>query len=190
MKSRPLLPGTREAPTLDTDRLRLRGHVASDLEVCTKMWATPEVTRFIGGRPFTKEETWSKILRYAGHWSLLGFGYWVITEKAGSRFVGEVGFADFQREIDPPLDGPELGFALAPWAHGQGFATEAVLAAHAWLAMRCGTIRTSAIIDPGHTASVRVIEKCGYRELRRAAYKGSPTVVYERDVPRNDVEPQ
>jgi RimJ/RimL family protein N-acetyltransferase len=182
-----MLGGVREAPTLDTDRLRLRAHRADDLHDCAEMWADPEVTRFIGGRPFTKEETWTKILRYAGHWSLLGYGYWVITDKAKSRFVGEVGFADFKREIDPPLDGPELGFALARWAHRQGFATEAVLAAHAWLTMRCGAVRTSCLIDPGHTASVRVVEKCGYRELRRATYKGSPTVVFERDVPRNDV---
>jgi len=179
--------GGSNAPTLDTERLRLRGHRAEDLEECAKMWADPEVVRFIGGRPFTREETWTKILRYAGHWSLLGFGYWVITDKEKNRFVGEVGFADFKREIKPPLDGPELGFALASWAHGQGFATEAVLAAHAWLAMRCGPIRTSALIDPGHSASIRVIEKCGYRELRRATYKESPTIIFERDVPRNDV---
>ena len=67
-------------------------------------------------------------------------------------------------------------------------ATEAVLAAHAWLAMRCGAIRTSALIDLNHKASMRVVEKCGYRELRRATYKDSETVIFERDVPRNDVE--
>ena len=53
--------------------------------------------------------------------------------------------------------------------------------------MRVGTTRTSALIDPGHTASMRVVEKCGYRELSRTKYKGSPTIVFERDVPRNDV---
>ncbi len=182
-------PDNPNIPTLDTDRLRLRGHRADDLEDCAAMWAFPEVVRFIGGRPFTKEETWTKILRCAGHWALLGFGYWVITDKEKNRFVGEVGFADFKRAIVPPLDGPELGFALAPWAHGRGFATEAVLAAHAWLAMRCGPIRTSAIVDPAHTASIRVLEKCGYRELRRTTYKESATIIFEHDVPRNDVTP-
>src|SRR5215213_951793 len=46
--------GGSNAPTLDTERLRLRGHRAEDLEECAKMWADPEVVRFIGGRPFTR----------------------------------------------------------------------------------------------------------------------------------------
>jgi hypothetical protein len=34
---------------------------------------------------------------YIGHWALMGFGYWVIEEKATGEFVGDVGFADFKR---------------------------------------------------------------------------------------------
>ena len=38
-----------------------------------------------------------------GLWSLLGFGYWAIEEKAAGGFVGELGFADFKRDIEPSL---------------------------------------------------------------------------------------
>jgi RimJ/RimL family protein N-acetyltransferase len=36
------------------------------------------------------------------------------------------------------------------------------------------------IIDPPNLASIRVAEKCGYRELARTTYKGGPALVLER----------
>lgn len=87
------------------------------------------MTRFIGGKPSTVQEVWFRLLRYAGHWSIMGFGFWVAREKTSGRFVGELGFAEQKRGIEGAGDGPELGYALAPWCYGQGFATEAVRAA-------------------------------------------------------------
>jgi RimJ/RimL family protein N-acetyltransferase len=168
-------------PAIDTARLELRGHGLADLDDSAAMWSDPEVTRHIGGRPSTREEVWARLLRYVGHWALLGYGYWVVRARGSGRFVGEVGFADFRRDLDPPLDGtPEIGWALARWAHGQGYATEAVGAAVAWHAARFGPTRTVCLIAPANAASIRVAEKCGYRELRRTTYKDAPTIVFAR----------
>lgn len=169
------------APTLETERLVLRAHRLDDFEGCLALWTDPDVTRFIGGKPSTREEVWARILRYVGHWSLLGFGYWVIAEKATGGFVGEVGFADFRREIEPSLtDTPEIGWALLPSAHGKGYATEAARAAIAWGERHFGPIRTACIIAPDNEPSIRVAQKCGYRELQRTTYKGNPTVMFVR----------
>lgn len=168
-------------PVLETPRLTLRGHRRDDFSDCTAMWGDPAVTRFIGGRPSTAEEVWTRLLRYVGHWALLGFGYWVVVDKATGRFVGEVGFADFKREIEPPLDGaPEIGWALAPWAHGRGYATEAVRCAVAWGETRFGAQRTVCLISPENVASIRVAQKCGYSEMARTRYKGEPTLLFAR----------
>ena len=79
------------------------------------MWADAGVTRFISGRPFTREECWARLLRYAGLWPTLGFGYWAIEDKAEGRFLGEAGFADFKRDMTPSIEGlPEAGWVLAP----------------------------------------------------------------------------
>jgi RimJ/RimL family protein N-acetyltransferase len=100
--------------------------------------------------------------------------------------VGEVGLADFRRDVTPPLgDAPEAGWVLAPWAHGRGFATEAVGAVLAWsdaaLAAAGGPgRRTVCLIAPENAASVRVAEKCGYQEAARAAYRGAETLVFAR----------
>jgi RimJ/RimL family protein N-acetyltransferase len=166
---------------IGTDRLRLRRHRLDDLGDCAAMWADPAVTRHIGGRPFSAEEVWTKILRYAGLWSLLGFGYWAIEERSSGRFVGEVGFADFKRAIVPSFDGaPEIGWALAAWAHGAGFATEAVGAAVAWGAAHFGAARTVCLIHPDNEASIRVAARCGYREFARTTYQDRPTILFQR----------
>ena len=176
------LPSVETIPVIETDRLILRGHRADDFTDSLALWTDPEVTRFIGGRPSTQEEVWSRLLRYVGHWSLLGFGYWVISEKETDRFVGEVGFANFRRVIEPSLDDiPEIGCALAPHSHGKGYATEAARAAIAWGDAHFGYVRTACIIAPENGPSIRVAEKCGYREFQRTTYKDQPTIMFVRE---------
>jgi RimJ/RimL family protein N-acetyltransferase len=172
---------TREVPTLETDRLVLRGHRPDDLDDCAAMWGDPMVTRFIGGRPFSREEVWMKLLRNVGHWSLFGFGLLVVREKASGAFVGEVGMAEFKRDIEPSFVGtPEIGWVLAPHAHKRGFATEAVRCVLAWFAAEFDSMRTVCLIDEGNASSMRVAAKCGYRERTRTMFKGQPVVILER----------
>jgi len=170
-----------DIPVLETARLRLRPHGLADFAGCAAMWADPAVVRYIGGVPSTEPQSWSRLLGYRGHWSLLGFGYWAVEEKETGEYVGELGFADFKRGFDASLAGvPELGWAFVARRHGRGYATEAVRAASAWGDRRFGAARTVCLIDPENLASIRVAQKCGYRELRRAVYKDAPTIIFER----------
>jgi RimJ/RimL family protein N-acetyltransferase len=171
--------------TLHTARLTLRPHATTDLDDCLALWTDPVVTRFTSGRPSTREETWGRILRYAGHWSLHGYGFWVAEETVTGRYAGEVGMMDFKRGVDEPTFGrsPEAGWVLAPWAHGKGFATEAVQAALAWYEQRFGASRTVCMIQDGNDASVRVAAKCGYREYAKVTYQSHPLTLFERAAP-------
>jgi RimJ/RimL family protein N-acetyltransferase len=173
---------TVEVPILETERLRLRGHRLDDFTDCAAMWADPKVTRHIGGKPFTEEESWTRLLRYIGHWWLLGFGYWVAEEKLTGSFVGEIGFADYKRNIKPSLKGvPEIGWVFASQAHGRGYATEAARMAVAWGDAHFQSARTACIIDPDNLPSIRVAMKCGYRQLQLTTYKGEPTTMFVRE---------
>jgi RimJ/RimL family protein N-acetyltransferase len=165
-----------DAPRFETDRLLLRPPTPEDLDDAAAMWGDPQVVRFVGQRTFSREETWRKLLAYAGHWALFGWGYFVARERTSGRFVGEVGFADFKRSIDPSLEGmAEAGWVLSPWAHGRGLATEAVSAALRWLGRPA-----VCIIDPGNVASLRVAAKCGFEEWTRTSYHDHTTVVLRR----------
>src|SRR5947209_1697397 len=169
-------------PVLETPRLTMRGHRIDDFNPLCAMWADPIVTRHIGGKPFTREESWARLLRYAGHWALLGFGFWAVEEKATGSFVGEVGFADFKRDIEPALEEvPETGWAFSSHVHGKGYAAEAVSAALVWGELHLKSKQTKCVIHPDNVASLRVAAKCGYREQRRTTYKGQPAILFSRE---------
>jgi RimJ/RimL family protein N-acetyltransferase len=145
------------------------------------MWSDPLVTRHIGGKPFTEQQTWARILSYIGHWSLMDFGYWAIEERSTAIFIGELGFADFKRNIDPALHGiPELGWALASQVHGKGYATEAVRAVLSWGDKRFDSGQAVCIISPENIPSIRVAEKCGFQKYQDTTYNGVPTSLFMR----------
>ena len=171
-------------PVIETERAVIRPYRLSDFDAHVTLWADPQVTRYIGGRPFTREESWDRYLRVAGLWPVLGFGFWAVEERASGRLVGNAGFHDLKRRIEPSIEGlPEAGWALLPEMHGKGFATEVVAAIHRWSDATLPHDRTVAIVDPGNTASLRVAKKCGYRELLTTLYRGAPTVLLERRAP-------
>jgi RimJ/RimL family protein N-acetyltransferase len=173
--------GTPGTPVLQTARLTLRGHRRDDLKDCIAMWSNPAVTRYIGGRAFTPEEVWTRVLRYVGHWSMLGFGYWLVSETATGAFVGEVGFANFERDLTPSLgEAPEAGWIVTPEARGRGYALEAIGAAHGWINDVFGARRTVCMIDHDNVISQGIAAKCGYRAWVEASYHGTPVALYER----------
>lgn len=169
-------------PTVETERLRLRGHTVADFEESCLMWGDPEVVRQIRPSPFTREEVWSRLLRHAGMWALAGYGTWVVEEKQSGRFVGEVGFLNYRRELQPAVETtiPEMGWVLARHAQGKGYATEAVRGALAWGDQHFGAGSSFCIITPENTVSIRVASKCGYRERGTVSYKGSSLLLFGR----------
>lgn len=170
------------APTLETDRLILRGHGLGDFDDLARMRADPEVSRFIGGVN-TPEEVWARLLRYAGHWRLLGFGFWAVCERASGAYVGDVGLMDARRPLPASFgDVPEVGWALASGWQGKGFAGEAVQAALAWSDRHLDAARTVCIIDPDNAASLALAARCGFHEYGRADYHGE-IVMLERPTP-------
>lgn len=169
------------APRIETDRLTLRTHTPGDLPVCTVMWSDADVVRYIGGRPFSREEVWARLLRYAGMWAVMGHGFWAIEEKASGKLIGEVGIMEARRDIEPSFEGePEVGWALMPAAHGKGYAAEAVGAALAWGDKHVEAPKFVCIISPENTPSIKLAQKFGFRERVRTTYHGSPTVQFER----------
>jgi RimJ/RimL family protein N-acetyltransferase len=145
------------------------------------MWRDPVVVKYFAGTPSTPEECWTRLLRYAGLWAVVGFGYWRIRERDSGRFIGEIGLADFGRDITPSLVGyPEAGWVMASWAHGRGFAREAAEAVFAWADDALGAERTVCLIDPDNAASLALAAKLGFQAFAEARYKGRDSVLLER----------
>lgn len=171
---------TQEPPVIETERLILRGHVASDLDDCAAMWEDWRVTRYIGFNR-TRQDTWFTMARYRGFWAMLGYGYWIARDRRTGDFVGEVGFADFQRGLEPDISGaPEAGWALASRAFGKGFGHECVSAIHAWLDTNLPGQHTHCIIDPANKPSIRLAEKIGYEFLQEALSGETKVLLFRR----------
>jgi len=166
---------------IQTSRLTLVPPVLADFGDYAALWADVAVVRYMGDVPFSRSAAWTRFQRHAGCWALRGFGAWIVRERDSGRFVGEVGFYDFMREISPALGPePEAGWMLLPSAQGKGFATEAVSAAHAWSDARFGAARTVCMIDPNNAPSLRLARKMGYVEYARSKLGERLVVLHER----------
>jgi RimJ/RimL family protein N-acetyltransferase len=168
------------APRIETERLILRAHSNEDFDDCAALWGSVEVTRFIGGTPRPPQDAWFRILRYAGHWTLLNYGFWAIVDKASGSFLGEGGFSDFRRGIDALDAVPEMGWALMPDAWGRGIAKEAVAAFADWGDRNFDVSETACIISPDNRASIRVADFIGFSPVDEITYDGTPTTIFKR----------
>jgi RimJ/RimL family protein N-acetyltransferase len=168
-------------PRLETIRLVLDAHRLEDFEALCALWADPDVVRHIGGRPSTRHESWVRLLRYSGSWPLLGFGFWAVRERATGRYIGDLGFHDVCRDIEPSIFGiPEAGWVLSPSAHGQGFAGEALAAALGWLDAKPEHGASVCLISPSNAASIRLAERHGYHLQATIPYMEQPTLLLRR----------
>lgn len=139
------------------------------------------MVRHIGGRVSTRSESWGRMLRFPGLWALLGHGYWTLEERETGAFAGQVGFADFKRDLSVDISGiPEAGWVLSPSVHGRGYATEAMGAALEWADATLGASRTCCLIDPDNAASLNVARKLGYAGAQSAQLGEHDTLVLWR----------
>ena len=168
-------------PTLETERLILRGHRREDFAAVYELWSDPRTVRLMGMQPMNEEDCWAKFLRTFGAWMVNGFGFWAVEEKASGCFVGELGFLNARRTIDPPLPVPEVGWSFSPAVHGRGYATEALAAAIPWGEQQFGRVRFSAIIGHENEPSLKLARKFGFAEVSRVIYKEHPTIVLYRE---------
>lgn len=164
-------------PRLETDRLVLRMFRGADFDSYARMMADPEVTRFLGnGKPLGRLEAWRSLAAHVGHWSLRGYGMWVVEEKAGGAFVGRIGF--FQPEGWP---GFELGWALAREHWGRGYATEGARRALAFAFTELDREHVISLIDPENAPSIRVAERLGERVEGQVELYGKEILVFGID---------
>jgi RimJ/RimL family protein N-acetyltransferase len=171
-------------PEFETERLRLRAFGEADLDRWAEIMADTRTVRYIGGEPLSREEAWHRLLRAAGLWPVIGYGYWAAERKQDGALIGMIGFADLKRTMTPSIEGlPEAGWIFAPDAHGQGYASEALAACLAWVEKALAGREIVAIIDPGNAPSLRVAEKAGFAVCETTRYRGDPILLLRRPGP-------
>jgi RimJ/RimL family protein N-acetyltransferase len=160
--------------TLHTDRLLLRLPEANDFEPLVAIHEHPDVVHFLGGNPKAgRTAAWRTLAQLCGHWTLRGYGPWIVVEQATGEVIGRVGL--WNPEGWP---GIELGWVIRRSHWGGGLATEAARAALRWAWDHVDSDHIISIIQPGNVRSIRVAEKLGERLERQDVMDGSSVCIY------------
>lgn len=164
---------------LETDRLKLRQFRESDLDAYAEMCGDPEVMKYLGPEPMTREEAWRNMAMVVGHWRLRGYGLWAVEEREGGEFVGRVGC--WRPEGWPGL---EIAWTLRRAFWGKGYATEAARASLDFAFNQLGQTRAISMIHGENTASIQVAKRLKMRLEGKGSLMGYPTLVYAARRPR------
>ena len=175
---------------LETERLLFRDHSPEDLAPFCALEADPEVRRFVGGKPRTREEAEhrfrNRFLRPASDRLRL----WATVFKPDGRYIGYCGVYPHFGEAGPISGEGSLGFTLARAYWGRGLATEA---ARAFVDFGLNELRLSRIVasvEAGNAASIRVIEKLGFTLWRLEKIDRRSLYHFEIRSPRFPVAPK
>lgn len=141
-------------PVLTTDRLTLRAPRESDA-AALEAFGKSERSRFTGG-PFDEYGAWRAVMAGVGHWAFKGYGYWSVDRHADGAFVGRAGVI-----FPPGAAEPELAYHFFDGFEGQGYATEAVLAARAHCQGVMGMPPLASFIDPDNARSIALARRVG-----------------------------
>ena len=141
---------------IETPRLILRIPQIGDFERYAEMFAD-ESTHHIGG-PVLRHDAWRRFLQMPGAWMLQGFAMFSVVAKDDGRWLGIAG--PWQPDGWP---GTEIGYAFHHDARGQGFVTEACVAAADWAFDTLGWSEVIHCIAPGNHASQAVAQRLGSR---------------------------
>jgi RimJ/RimL family protein N-acetyltransferase len=144
---------------LETDRLILRQPDLADFEPLCALMGDETVTRFIGGVQ-EPAVVWRSLCGIVGHWALRGYGFFSVIEKDSGAWLGRIG--PWYPHGWPQ---PEVGWSLNRESWGKGYASEAGAACMDYVVDTLGWRDVVHLIHADNTASQRVAERLGSRNL-------------------------
>jgi [ribosomal protein S5]-alanine N-acetyltransferase len=144
---------------LTTSSLLLDPLTEADYRWMVGLYSDPEVMRYIGNGPRAEEESRQRLDWFRDQAARLGFGYWVLRDRATGEPLG--GAMLMVRSEGAKV---ELGFALMRAAWGRGLASEAAraLVDHAFRTL--GISELEAFTHQNNAASGAVLRKAGMQD--------------------------
>lgn len=152
---------------LETERLKVRESTVSDVKDFYGIYASPSITYYMEDLFQNPEEEKSYMESYIRQvYGFYGFGMWTVLCKADGAVIGRAGLS-----VREGYDVPELGFVIDVNRQKQGYAYEVCSAILTYAEKELGFENVQALVQPGNTASRRLLEKLGF--------------YYEKDVTEN-----
>ena len=157
---------------LETERFILRQPGPQDIDAGVDFYMS-ERAQYAGGNK-DLGGAWRAVAMVMGHWTIRGFGLWIVTSKDSDAALGAVG---------PwyPGNWPETELGWTLWSadtEGQGIAHEAVTAARRDVYSRLGWTSAVSYIAPANTRSIALAERLGATLDETAARPDDTCLVY------------
>ncbi|OKK15228.1 acetyltransferase [Streptomyces sp. CB00455] len=145
--------------TISTDRLVLRPFEEEDVTALTEMMNDENITAWTCvPHPYTRADAHGWATRHSHTERTEGRGIvFAVTEFLTQRLVGIVHL----QNTNWRTRATEVGYVTAPWARGEGYASESVLAVARWLFREQGFERLELRTAADNTASQQVAQKIG-----------------------------
>ncbi len=146
-----------------TERLIIRPISMDDKKTIYVYRADPETSKYLSLVPNSEEdieefiEKSSSVLNVPGTWF-----QFVIIEKLNNQVIGDIGIHFL--ETDPENKQVEIGYTLDSKYRGKGYAIEALTVIINYLINSLSKRRITASIDPINQASIKLIERLGFRK--------------------------
>ena len=160
-------------PRLETERLILRGPEGRDFPAVYAFMSDAERTKYIGGPADNEFVAWQRFIGTIGHWIWLGYGFWMLEEKATGEAVGRVGLLNHLGWPEP-----EIGWHAFAAGEGRGLVREAAEVIRAYGATAFGLDRLISQIHPENHRSRALAERLGAVVERETELLGSPCLIY------------
>jgi RimJ/RimL family protein N-acetyltransferase len=144
-----------------TERLVLRPYRPADVDEVFRACQDEGIQRWIPvPEPYTRADAVDFVTRHTVEARATKAGLLTAIEADG-RFVGSAGL-----HLPQSLLGPGVGYWVAPWARGHGYAAEAARALAEW-AIAHGAHRVHLLADVANVPSQQVARRAGFREEGR-----------------------
>ena len=149
----------KDFPIIETERLILRRPLPKDIQSVYDIHSDPEVMRYYGVLPYQSTEKAQKHLDWLSSLHKENKGLRpVITIKGEDKYIGDVGYYDYEEKHNRA----EIGYILGKNHWGNGIMSEALEAMLSYGFNAMGLNRVQALIDPRNIGSKRVVEKLGF----------------------------
>ncbi|MEM8731088.1 MAG: GNAT family N-acetyltransferase [Pseudomonadota bacterium] len=146
-----------QIPTLETERLILRAPCLDDLGAYTA-FCMSDRSAGVGG-PFEPIDVFQKLAALIGHWSLRGYGRWMVTDKMTQEPLGIVG-----PMYPPDWPEPEIAWTVFAAAEGRSVAYEAAIAARGYVYETLGWTTAISCTMADNTRSIALARRLGARQ--------------------------
>lgn len=152
---------------LESKRLLFRPHEHTDLDNYCAMEMDPDVRRYVGGYPRSRDDAERKFRQGSLKPSPGRLGVWATILKPDGPYVGRCGlYPRTDSQGRTVASEAALSFYIARAFWNQGFATEAAQAfvEFGWRDLHLS--RIVATVQEGNAASVHILEKLGFDLIR------------------------